>query len=252
MKTGKKVLVIMIWILLWQALSSLVSLPLLLPNPLDTAKAMAGLLSETTFWQSLGKSLMRVLIGFAFAAVLGTILAVLCSKWTWFDQFFSPIKSLIRSTPISSFIILVLLWISVDIVPVFIAFLTVMPIIWQSVQQGINETSPLLLEMGRVYSFSPGTVYRYIYLPSILPYFYAASATGMGFAWKACIAAEVIAKPLFSVGKNLQDAKVYLQTDELFAWTFTVILLSLLLEAILKRLMNKGIVKQTRKTNAAV
>ncbi len=251
MKTGKRILVIIIWILLWQAVSSFVSLPLLLPNPLETSKAMAVLLTKMTFWQSLGKSLLRVLTGFVLAAILGTIFAVLCSKWTWFDQFFSPIKSLIRSTPISSFIILVLLWISVDIVPVFIAFLTVMPIIWQSVQQGIDETSPLLLEMGVVYSFSPGKANRYIYLPSILPYFYTASATGMGFAWKACIAAEVIAKPLFSVGKNLQDAKVYLQTDELFAWTFTVILLSLSLEAILKRLMNKGAIKQTRKKNAA-
>lgn len=252
MKTVNRAIIIIIWILLWQILSSFVSLPLLLPNPIDTAKAMIGLLSEIFFWKSLGKSMLRVLLGFVLAAITGTLFAVICSRWSWLDQFFSPIKSLIRSTPISSFIILVLLWISVDIVPIFIAFLTVMPIIWQSVQQGIIQTSPLLLEMGHVYSFSPGKVYKYIYLPSILPYFYSASATGMGFAWKACIAAEVIAKPLFSVGKNLQDAKVYLQTEELFAWTFTVILLSLSLETVLKRLIHMETGKLERKTNAPV
>lgn len=247
----KKLLVLIAWMLLWQVLSSLISLPLLLPDPLQTAKAMARLLSEIVFWKSLGKSLLRVMIGFVFAAIIGTLLAITCTRWKWFDQFFSPLKSLIRSTPISSFIILVLLWLSVDIVPIFISFLTVMPIIWQAVQQGVLETSNELLQMGQAYSFSPGNKYRYIYLPSVLPFFYSACATGIGFAWKACIAAEVIAKPLFSVGRNLQDAKVYLQTDELFAWTITVIILSLLLETILKHWINKDFIKKTRKLNAA-
>lgn len=247
----KKLLVLIAWMLLWQVLSSLISLPLLLPDPLQTAKAMARLLSEIVFWKSLGKSLLRVMIGFVFAAIIGTLLAITSTRWKWFDQFFSPLKSLIRSTPISSFIILVLLWLSVDIVPIFISFLTVMPIIWQAVQQGILETSNELLQMGQAYSFSPRNKYRYIYLPSVLPFFYTACATGIGFAWKACIAAEVIAKPLFSVGRNLQDSKVYLQTDELFAWTITVIILSLLLETILKHWINKDFIKKTRKLNAA-
>ena len=251
MKIAKKALVTLCWILVWQAISSFVSLPLLLPTPFETAQAMTRLLSEAFFWQSLGESLLRVLIGFLSAAIAGILLALFCTKWKWFDEFFSPLKSLIRSTPISSFIILVLLWLSIDMVPIFIAFLTVMPIIWQAVQQGIVQTSSDLLEMGKIYSFTRAKIYRYIYLPSVLPYFYAACATGIGFAWKASIAAEVIAKPLFSVGKNLQDAKVYLQTDELFAWTFTVIVLSLTLEAILKRLMQKGYVNKKRKLNAA-
>ena len=63
--------------------------------------------------------------------------------------------------------------------------------------------------------------------------------TGLGFAWKSGIAAEVIALPALSVGKNLYDTKIYLERADLFAWTLAVILLSLGLEALLKRAIGR-------------
>ena len=47
------------------------------------------------------------------------------------------------------------------------------------------------------------------------------------------MAAEVICRPLLSIGKNLQEAKLYLETPEVFAWTITVAALSLGLESLL-------------------
>ena len=38
---------------------------------------------------------------------------------------------------------------------------------------------------------------------------------------------------LLSIGKNLQEAKLYLETPEVFAWTITVAVLSLALEKLL-------------------
>ena len=68
----------------------------------------------------------------------------------------------------------------------------------------------------------------------------AACLTGLGFAWKSGIAAEVIALTPDSVGKHLSDAKNYLEYPDLFAWTLTVILLSMLLEAALKKAARRG------------
>ena len=72
-----------------------------------------------------------------------------------------------------------------------------------------------------------------LYLPSVQPFFLTAAVNGLGFAWKSGVAAEVICRPDFSIGKQLQDAKTYLETPEVFAWTAVVILLSLLLERLL-------------------
>ena len=233
-------LIILLWLLLWQLLSRVVNSLLLLPGPIDTLSTLVALAQTMAFWQSLLDSMLRILGGYLLAVLLGSLLAVLCSLSAAVSAFLEPLRSLIRSTPISSFIILVLLYLRVDRVPVFIAMLTVLPIVWQSLQQGISEVDPLLLEMGRAYGFGIKKLLLHIYLPSVRPYFYAGCATAIGFAWKAGIAAEVIARPALSIGRNLQDAKVYLRTEELFAWTLAIVLLSLLLEALLKRLMKRS------------
>ena len=231
-------LIAALWIGVWAIAAQLVALPVLLPDPWLTVQTLLRLWGTSGFWLSVGASLLRIMAGFLAGAVLGLLLAVVCSWSRMANSVLAPLKTLIRSTPITSFIILVLLWIRIDNVPVFISMLTVLPIVWQSTQQGIAQVDGDLLEMARSYAFPRKRVLQHIYAPSVLPYFYAACATSMGFAWKSGIAAEVIAKPLHSIGRSLQDAKVYLLTDELFAWTLTVVLLSLLLEAILRKLIS--------------
>lgn len=74
---------------------------------------------------------------------------------------------------------------------------------------------------------------RYIYIPTIIPFFRAAFTTGLGMAWKAGVAAEVIGRPDFSIGKELNNAKIYLEMPNMFAWTIIVIIISIILEKLL-------------------
>ena len=53
------------------------------------------------------------------------------------------------------------------------------------------------------------------------------------------IAAEVLTVPPYSIGKSIYEAKLYLETTELFAWTAAVVLVSLLIEGLLLRLTDK-------------
>lgn len=225
------------WLMVWWLMAQAVGLPLLLPGPVDTALALWKQMQGLAFWKSTGLTLLRVGAGYLTAVVLGVLMAVICHFSPLMDALFSPVRSVIKATPVSSFIILVLLWIQKGRVPAFISFLMVLPIIWTQVQAGLENVDAQLLEMGKMYRLSSVQRARYIFFPSVLPHFAAACTTGLGFAWKSGIAAEVIALPLFSVGKNLYDAKIYLESAEFFAWTLTVILLSMALEALLRRLM---------------
>ncbi len=224
----------MFWIGVWWIGAAMVGLPLLLPGPKDTLLALIRLAQTSLFWQSTGTTLLRVAAGYALAVVCGILLAVVCGKVAWIDALLSPIRTLIRATPVSSFIILVLLWMIRGRVPVFISFLMVLPIVWTGVQEALRAVDGNLLEMGKMYRLSGWKRFRYIFLPSVRPALISACVTGLGFAWKSGIAAEVIAQPAFSVGKYLNDSKVYMETADLFAWTLTVILLSMLLEKALK------------------
>lgn len=236
-KLARNGLVALFWIGVWWLAAAAVGLPLLLPGPGDTLAALLRLAGTAAFWQSTGMTLLRVAAGYLFAVALGVLLAAVCFFVPLADAVLSPLRSVIKATPVSSFIILVLLWIQKGRVPAFISFLMVLPIVWTGVQEGFRAVEPQLVEMTRAYGLSFGKRLRWLYAPAVRPPFFAASMTGLGFAWKSGIAAEVIALPALSVGKNLYDAKIYLERADLFAWTLTVILLSMALEAVLKGMM---------------
>lgn len=233
-------LVVLFWVTLWQLLSMLIGMPLLLPGPMTTASALIKLFGQMDFWFSLLHSAVRLMAGFLCAVFLGGLLAAVTARFPIADAFLAPVRTFLRSTPVSSIIILVLLWLDADNVPFLIAMMTAMPIIWQNLQQGIEGVDSKLLEMASAYGLGRWRTLRHVTLPSALPHFYSGCATAIGFAWKAGIAAEVIARPYYSIGRNLQDAKVYLDTEELFAWTLAVLLISLLVEHALKALTNRG------------
>ena len=231
---GQGIAVGLVWLLLWTLAAAWMGKPLLLPGPADTLMALKTLIVSAAFWQSVALSLLRVMTGYAGAVLLGVLFAFLCHFVQPAEAFLSPLRTVIRTTPVTSFIILVLLWMSNDVTPAFISFLMVLPMIWTNVQEGLAHTDVQLLEMTYCYRYTAWKRLRHLYWPSVMPHFAAACANGLGFAWKSGIAAEVIAKPMFSIGKNLQDAKVYLETPSLFAWTLVVIVLSLALEKLLK------------------
>jgi NitT/TauT family transport system permease protein len=126
------------------------------------------------------------------------------------------------------------------VLPAVIALLIVLPVVWANVAEGIAAVNPQLLEMSHSFGFSIWKRLRLLYLPSVLPYFRSGTVTALGLACKSAVTAEVLCKPVRAIGTQLHSARIYMETAELFAWTVTVILLSLFLErglaALLKRL----------------
>ncbi len=236
---ARGVAVAVFWIGIWWLIAALVRQELLIPTPLAVVKTLLTLLPTALFWESVGMSLARIVLGFLAALLCGTALAVLTTRFSLVRAVFSPLLHIIRAAPVASFIILTLVWIDYDIIPAFIAFLMVLPIVWVNVEEGIRRTDKGLLEMAAVYAVPRHRVLTRLYLPSVKPYFTTACVNGLGFAWKSGVAAEVICRPDLAIGNRLQLAKITLETPEVFAWTAVVIVLSLVLEKALLRLTRK-------------
>lgn len=227
------------WLSLWQLAYWLIGSDLLMASPIQVGGRLAALALEGQFWLTALLSLLRILTGFALGLGIGTLLAVLTARSRLLLAVFRPAIGAIRATPVASFIILALIWMSSSRVVIFIVFLMVMPVIWANVTEGIRKTDPQLLEMARVFNLSRSQVIRLIYIPSISPFFVAAATTGMGLGWKAGIAAEVLSTPRLSLGGELFNAKIYLETPDLLAYTAVVIILSLILEKLLVLLLRR-------------
>ena len=167
------------------------------------------------------------------------LLGALTGASRFADALLSPLRSVVKATPVTSFILLALLWFSSGMVPVWIALLMVLPVVWAAVLEAVRETDPALLEMARAFRLPRRRQIREIYAPSALPPVLAACSTALGFAWKSGVAAEILALPRLAVGSYLYRSKVTLETADLFAWTLCVIVLSMLLERALVRLMRR-------------
>lgn len=224
------------YLALWGALALLLrsqGRSLLLPGPAESFARLAELMGSAAFWSYTFASLARVTLGIATAAAAGVALAALCTRFRAFDALLAPAMSVVKATPVASFAILVLIWLPRDAVPVCISALMVMPVVWANVRGGILGVDGQLLELARACRLPRRRVLRRIYVPSVLPDFAAALRSGIGFGWKAGIAAEVLTVPRESMGRMIYESRYYLQTTDLFAWTLAVIFLSVAIEKLL-------------------
>lgn len=234
-----KVAALVFWLAVWELAAIKIGKELLVPAPISVLKSLLELSASPTFWKSVLLSLARVFLGFLAGAILGSIVGAVSYISAAANALLTPLIKMIRATPVASFILLALIWITSGLLPSFISMLMVLPVVSGNVYQGISETDPKLLEMGRVFRFGNKKIIKLIYFPSVKPYFYSACVTSLGLSWKAGIAAEVLCQPKLSVGTYLYYSKIYLDTPALFAWTAVVIILSMIVEQLLVSMMKK-------------
>lgn len=236
-KTIKMIIPLAFWLGVWQLAAMIVGLELLLPTPVSVARSLIALAATAEFWLSALYTLVRVLGGMMGGVILGVALAALTHFCRWADLLFSPAVRVVRATPVVSFILLVYLWVTRTNIPGVIAALMVLPVMWGSLTAGLDNVDGQLLEMAHAYRFSRWKTLRLIYIPSVRSHFTGGVLTAFGLAWKSGVAAEVICPPRLAIGSRIQQARLAMETPELFAWTLVIIVLSLGLERLIRVLL---------------
>lgn len=235
------------WLGVWLLAARAVDLELLLPSPTRVLQRLGELVVTADFWRSTLASFGRVALGALAALALGSLMAVCGALCRPLRRLMLPLLAIIRATPVASFILLALVWLERSILPAFMAALIVLPVVWGNLDAGIAAIDPAWHELARVYRIPAGRRLCRIYIPAVMPYFVSACRSSLGMAWKAGIAAEVLCTPPVSIGRYLYETKLYLETTDLFAWTMTVILLSVGIEYVFMALLGKATTRQAAK-----
>lgn len=233
------------WLLVWQGASMALAAAyphgeLLLCSPLAALARLGEMAVTAAFWQTVGRSCLRIFGGFLASCLLAAVLAVASARFRPVRELLAPVAAVIKAVPVVSFIILALVWLNARSLPLFISGLMVFPPVYLNVLAGIAGADRQLLEMARVFRVPLGRRLRAIYLPAVLPYFRAAASVALGLCWKAGAAAEVIALSAGTIGERLYTAKVYFQTPDLFAWTAVIVAVSVLFEWLFLRLVDRA------------
>lgn len=234
-RATRPILAALFWVAVWQFAAWSVHKDFLLASPVSVVARLGQLILTVDFWATVGWSLGRIAAGFVAAAVVGALGAAAAVRFRPVDALVSPLIATIRSAPVVSFIILLLLWTDSSSLPIYTSFLMVLPIMYANVVEGIRNRDVALLEAADVFRVPLARRVRAIDIPAVLPFFAAASRVGVGLAWKSGVAAEVIGVANGSIGEQLYEAKVFLSSVDLFAWTVVIVALSVVCEKLVLR-----------------
>lgn len=230
-------MIIIFWLIVWQAAAAAADNRILLAGPVQVLYAFAQNIMQPGFLRTIGSSFARIGAGFFAAFGIGLLLGALGYRFRIVREVLEPVICVLKSVPVASFVVLLLIWFGSGRLAFCISFLIVFPNVYVNTIAGLQSADTGLLEMARVFGISRRNRFFYIYRPALMPYLDSCLKISLGMSWKSGVAAEVIGLPDHSLGERLYMAKIYLDTAGLFAWTLTVILLSFLFEKAVLRLV---------------
>ncbi|WP_158899164.1 ABC transporter permease [Burkholderia sp. L27(2015)] len=235
---GQRLSLLVAFVLLWW-IGSLRVPAFILPGPERTLQALRDLIEGGTFGADLGITLYRVVAGFALAAVIGTPLGILLGANRRLGQFCEPVLSVVNTVSAAIWAIFALIVFGIsNATTIFVVFMEAMPLILTNVWQGSQSVSAEYVELARSFQMSRFKIMSKIYLPTVLPYFFSGARLAFGFGWRVSLVAETIGSSN-GVGYRLRQAADLVQTDQVFAWTLTLVVLMVSLEyGILKPIEN--------------
>ena len=139
----------------------------ILASPVSVIRRLGQLIVTADFWRSIGFSFGRIVLGFTLALVLGTLLAALSYGFSAVEILMDPLITVIKATPVASFIILCLIWIPSRNLSVFISFLMVFPVVYTNLLEGLRQTDKQLLEMADSFGAGLGKKVEFVYLSQV-------------------------------------------------------------------------------------
>lgn len=235
----RKAAIILFWLILWELADHLIQNRLVLSGPVRVLGALIGQVRQSSFWVTCMTSFLHIAAGFLLSFVCGFLLAVLAHQVRIIRELLAPLISLLKTVPMVAFVIMLLIWVGNQALTIYLSFLIVFPMVYTSTLSGLESVGRETLEMADLYGIHGIRRFLYIYRPAFMPYIISSCKVSLGMSWKSGIMAEVIGTPEPSIGREMFQAKSFLLTADLFAWTIVVIVLSLLFEKVFLLILRK-------------
>jgi NitT/TauT family transport system permease protein len=165
----------------------------ILPGPATTLPNLWSQAHHATLWQATGTSLRRIVIGFAIALVIGSVVGALVSR-------IKPLRAAVGSMITALQTLPSIVWVPFAIILfggttnaiLFVIVMTGAPAIANGLIAGADYVPPQLIRAGKVMGLRRLSLYRHLFLPATLPAFVGGLKQGWAFAWHGLIAAEIV------------------------------------------------------------
>ena len=241
------------WLLVWHVVSLCVGSELVLVSPVKVVQTLFTVIFDPDFLKTVWYSAARILGGFFTALTLGTVLGWVASRFWVVETLLRPITPPLkpRRSRRSSF------WCCCGFPEKFVRHhlhADGLPRHLHERLRGHPQRRRRIARNGAGFQ-ALSQQKAALHLPAaVAPFFVSACSVSLGLCWKSGIAAEVIGTPDGSIGAVFYQAKIFLQTSELLAWTVVVVAVSvafeklfmLLLRLVLKKLKMEDVLNGKR------
>ena len=226
---AQRLTLVAVVVALWW-LSSLSVPHYILPGPTRVWDALRLIIANGDLWNNLGITLWRVAVGFVVAALIGLPFGILLGANQRAGEFFEPVIPVLNTVSSAIWAIFAIIWFGIsNATTIFVVFMTAMPLIITNVWQGTRTVNADFIELAQVLRMPRRKVMTKIYLPTILPYFFSGARLAFGFSWRVSLVAETIGSSS-GVGYRLRQAADLIRTDQVFAWTMTLVIMMATIE----------------------
>jgi NitT/TauT family transport system permease protein len=205
-----------VFVLLWEVVCRVQQVnPVLLPAPSQVIKE----LEESPLWfaQQTAYTISITLAGFAIAAVLGILFAVLITEWEFLDRLLFPLFVALNSVPKVALAPLCVIWFGAGAEPkIAIAFLIAIFAVVIDTILGLRSVPSDTLDLARVLRGSRWKVLTRIKLFCALPHMFAGMKVAMSLSLVGAIVGEFVSSQE-GLGYVILSAQGMFDTTRVFA-----------------------------------
>lgn len=216
----------------WYAAAA-VSDPRTLPGPETVALALWSEAKSGTLGYSLAVTLGRVVIAFAIAMVLGTVMGIWMGRSKLADSLVDPWLVTLLNLPALVIIVLAYVWGGLTETAGIIAVaLNKLPNATVTVREGARSLDRQLDEMAAIFRMSPWMRVRHVLVPQLAPYLAAATRSGLSLVWKIVLIVELLGRPS-GVGFEIGTAFQLFDVTRILAYAIAFVVVMLAIETFL-------------------
>lgn len=212
----------------------------LTPPLIQIAKTAWQMILDGRLEKNAAYTLGRVLLGLFFACLIGIPIGMLMGRIRRVERFFLPLLSVLMPIPSLAWAPLFVLWFGIGEVTTLlvVTYAAAFPVVY-NVWTGVRAVNPLWTRAAITMGANQKQLFRKIVLPGASPYVITAMRLAFGRAWIAVIGGELLASPVWGLGRVIFDAKEFLNSDVMMASLIAIGVIGLLFERVVFQVLEQ-------------
>lgn len=205
--------------------------PKLFPSLVTVAEAFWRLTLNGILPHHALDTILRLLSGFALAAVVGVVIGILMGRSRRMEDICLPLVSILAPIPGIAYAPLFLLWFGLGNRPamLLVAFVSAFPIIFNT-WTGVKAVKEIWVRSAQAMGADDRRLFIKVIVPGALPYILTGLRLGLAQAWRTLVGVEMLAAVPWGLGWMIFGAREFLNTDVMLAGVVVIGVLGLALE----------------------